>query len=84
MSETEQPQWLVERMAELRKMQEGKSRQEVAAMLEQESEHVFDPQTAPKQAHRWIDRGLKYSCEGAGHPYHQAFKKHEVGALMQQ
>jgi hypothetical protein len=38
-------------------------------------EHVFDPMTAPKVLHKWVDRGLKLSCEGAGHPMHQAWKQ---------
>lgn len=27
------------------------------------------------QEHRWVDRGLVVSCEGAGHPPHRAFKR---------
>lgn len=27
------------------------------------------------QEHRWVDRGLVMSCEGAGHPPHRAFKR---------
>lgn len=26
------------------------------------------------QAHNWVDRGLKLSCEGADHPHHQSWK----------
>jgi hypothetical protein len=43
-------------------------------ILEKKFEHVFDPDAVPAQGHRWIDRGLKMSCEGAGHPYHQSWK----------
>lgn len=25
------------------------------------------------QAHNWVARGLKVSCEGAGHPHHSHF-----------
>ena len=28
----------------------------------------------PSQGHLWIDRGLKQTCENAGHPYHEAWK----------
>ena len=38
-------------------------------------EHMFDPDTAPKQGHIWVDRGLKLSCEGAPHANHQAWKR---------
>lgn len=24
--------------------------------------------------HNWVDRGLKLSCEGAGHPQHEVYK----------
>lgn len=27
----------------------------------------------PKQEHNWIKRGIKVSCEGAGHPHHSHF-----------
>lgn len=41
----------------------------------QTPEHSFDMDNPPTQGHNWIDRGLKYSCEGAGHPYHQSYKR---------
>lgn len=37
--------------------------------------HIFDPDTVTPQKHLWVDRGLVMSCEGAGHPYHRAFKR---------
>jgi hypothetical protein len=43
--------------------------------------NVFDPDTAPDQQHNWIDRGMKMSCEGAGHPYHQSWKRKNAGAV---
>lgn len=87
-------QWYQEYQDQLAAEQAGKSRQEVANMLDSQYEpnpyhldeqgrpilqkkfdHVFDPANAPKVEHRWIDRGLKMSCEGAGHDYHQAWKR---------
>jgi hypothetical protein len=66
--------WYQEHKAELAEQQAGKSRQEIAEALQTKAEHVFDPATAPKVKHNWVHRGLKLSCEGAGHPHHQAWK----------
>lgn len=38
-------------------------------------EFTVDLDNLPQQGHIWIDRGEKMSCENAGHPYHQAFKR---------
>jgi len=35
----------------------------------------IDLNNLPKQTHRWVDRGLVLSCEGAGHPNHRSFKR---------
>lgn len=40
----------------------------------EKAEYTLDLNHIPKQIHRWIDRGLKISCEGAGHPHHSHFK----------
>jgi hypothetical protein len=67
-------QWHEEYVEELHEKQDGKTRQEIADELGTAHEHVFDSETAPKQSHRWVDRGLKLSCEFAGHPWHEAWK----------
>jgi hypothetical protein len=36
--------------------------------------YTVDVDDLPPIKHRWIDRGEKLSCEGAGHPNHQAWK----------
>lgn len=74
-------QWHQEYVEELHKEQDNKSRSEIADELTGKYEHVFDPETAPKQNHLWVDRGLKMSCENAGHPMHQAWK---IGARPMQ
>lgn len=61
--------------ARIAELQDGKSRDEITKTLQQKSEHVFDPATAAPIKHRWIDRGIKMSCEDAGHPYHQSYKR---------
>lgn len=35
----------------------------------------IDMDNLPKQEHRWVDRGVVMSCEGAGHPNHRHFKR---------
>lgn len=45
--------------------------------LEQEQpkpEHTVDLDDLPRPEHKWVDRGLVVSCEGAGHPNHRHFK----------
>jgi hypothetical protein len=47
--------------------------QEAAHMFEQSSEYSLDLGNLPKQKHNWVNRGIKVSCEGAGHPHHSHF-----------
>ena len=67
--------WYEEKIAKIEAEQKTKTRNEITEELQTNSEHVFDPATAPKQNHIWIDRGLVLSCENAGHAYHQAWKR---------
>lgn len=55
--------------------QKDMSREEVLEEMKRRSDSVIDLDNLPPQDHRWIDRGLIVSCEGAGHPYHQATKR---------
>lgn len=43
--------------------------------LDAHPEHELD--LSNPQPHNWVDRGLKMSCEGAGHPMHQVWKRHK-------
>ncbi len=38
-----------------------------------EPEYELDIAHLPKQEHSWVRRGIKLSCEGAGHPHHSHF-----------
>lgn len=49
-------------------------KQDAVDLPEEQPTYELDIDTLPKQQHRWVDRGLKMSCEGAGHPMHQAWK----------
>lgn len=55
-------------------MSDEANREEVIEQLQQTHEHIFDPATAKPILHNWVDRGLKFSCEGAGHANHEAWK----------
>lgn len=39
------------------------------------AEHSINIGELPKSEHRWVDRGLKMTCEGGNHPYHEAWKR---------
>jgi hypothetical protein len=71
----EKPQTYDDYKRELTESQAGLSRQEIAQRMAAESEAVFDPETAVKPRHNWIDRGLVMTCEGSGHPTHRAYKR---------
>lgn len=49
-------------------------RHQIVSYMEQNNESVLDLENLPRQRHKWIDRGLKFSCEGAGHANHQSWK----------
>ena len=34
----------------------------------------YDMDNPPSVSHNWVDRGLKVSCENAGHPQHESWK----------
>ena len=38
------------------------------------NEYELNLDDLPKQTHKWVDRGLVLSCEGAGHPNHRHYK----------
>ncbi len=54
--------------------QASMSRAEIAAAMSAKSEATFDPETAVPEEHKWVDRGLVMSCEGANHASHRHFK----------
>lgn len=60
---------------ELTKEQSDKSYDEIKRQLEKSSDFMVELDNLPKQDHLWTDRGLKYTCEGANHPFHEAYKR---------
>lgn len=64
-----------EQLKEQNAAQSGMTRAEIRDNLSSTTEYMFDPETAVPVKHVWVDRGLKMSCEGAGHPMHQSWKR---------
>ena len=58
----------------LKEEQSTKSYEDIKADMVRRSEHITELDNLPKQNHGWTDRGLKFTCENAGHPYHEAWK----------
>lgn len=59
--------------------QANMSREQVKEQLTQSSEAVVDVDELIEKSraiqHNWVQRGLKVSCEGAGHPNHQVWRR---------
>ena len=54
--------------------QKGMSYEEVAELMSKRNDFILEMDNLPPQNHIWTDRGLKYTCENAGHTYHEAWK----------
>lgn len=58
----------------IKEEQSGMSKEQIAQKLNRRSEFMLDLDNLQPQTHNWTDRGLKYTCENAGHNYHEAWK----------
>lgn len=67
------PQSYAERQAELHVEQDGLTRREIAQKLAADHESVFDPETAQKPLHEWVDRGGVMTCKY--HPRERVYKR---------
>ena len=63
---------------EIKAEQSGMSYDEIKHAMSKRNESVVELDNLPKQDHLWTDRGLKYTCENAGHPYHEAWKRRKA------
>jgi len=52
-----------------------KTQEELLEEAKRQNDVVFELDKQAKVLHNWIDRGLKLSCEDAGHPQHEVWKK---------
>lgn len=67
----------------IKAQQEGLTPEEVVERLKSKKDdtgeplysHILDINNLPQQDHNWVDRGVVISCEGAGHPHHQSYKR---------
>lgn len=48
---------------------------EAIEKVEKDAQFVIDLDKLTPITHRWVDRGAKLTCENAGHPYHEAWKR---------
>lgn len=60
---------------EIAEEQAGKSYNQIKEELAQKYKAIVELDNIPGQAHRWIDRGAKLTCEGGDHPYHETWKR---------
>ena len=51
------------------------TQEELLAEAKRQNDVVFELDKQAKILHNRIDRGLKLSCEDAGHPQHEVWKK---------
>lgn len=56
---------------------QGISLSEASTMYKDKSEFALDLDNLPDVDHNWVRRGLKVSCEGAGHPHHSHFLRQQ-------
>lgn len=63
-----------EQQTEMKEGQQDMTRDEIIDLLKSQKHEVYDPHNIQPIQHRWIDRGLKMSCENAGHPWHESYK----------
>lgn len=59
---------------EVEQKQATLSYDEIKHLMQKKNEFALELDNLPIQQHNWTDRGLKLTCENAGHPYHEAFK----------
>ena len=60
------------------KEQSNKSYDQIKAEMQQKSEFMVELDNLPKQNHSWTHRGLKATCENAGHNYHEFWFRRRV------
>lgn len=64
-----------EYQAEIKAEQGSLTREKIVDIMNKRNEFMLDLDNLRPQEHRWIDRGMVMSCEGAGHPNHRSYKR---------
>lgn len=79
MFDVPKPEAYVDQLERKHASQAGMSRDQIKEELGKTSEAVIDAEELVERGraiqHNWVERGLKVSCEGAGHPTHAVFKR---------
>lgn len=68
----------LEEKAKLQYEQEKMSYDDIKKAMENTNEFIMELDNLKPQKHLWIDRGLKMTCENAGHPMHEAWKRRKA------
>jgi hypothetical protein len=74
MEEVEKPQSYEEYREAIKEKQSNLTYEQIKQQMQARSDAIVELDNLPKQNHIWIDRGLKMTCEYAGHPWHETFK----------
>ena len=61
--------------AEIKDQQAEMTYEEVANLMNRQSEYSLELDNLKPQHHNWVDRGLMMTCEGSSHAYHEAYKR---------
>lgn len=59
---------------QIKEEQSNKSADQILKDMKRSYEYAVALDDLPTQKHNWTDRGLKLTCEYAGHPYHESWK----------
>ena len=70
-----EPETYKEQKARVKEEQSGMNYDQIKDSMQSRSQFILEMDRLPSQPHRWIDRGIKMTCENAGHRYHEAFKR---------
>ncbi len=62
-------------MSSFEEQDEALSREDQVKELEETQEFVIDLENLPKINHHWKQYGIRFICQGSGHPRHEFFAK---------
>ena len=62
-------------MSSFEEQDEALSRADQVKELEETQEFVIDLENLPKINHHWKQYGIRFICQGSGHPRHEFFSK---------
>lgn len=62
-------------MSSFEEQDEALSREDQVKELEETQEFVIDLENLPKINHHWKQYGIRFICQGSGHPRHEFFTR---------